>query len=91
VSPTTLDGAGKPTFCPCFEGQALLKWPKLTISNLDRLYIIEGIATIVIACACFFAIPASYTNAWFLNESDKAIMRRRAEITEAYSGGNGQV
>jgi MFS family permease len=55
------------------------------------LYIIEGMATIVIAAACFFAIPSSYTSAWFLNDKEKAIMRRRAEMTEAYSGGTGHV
>ena len=60
-------------------------------SHPDRLYIIEGIATVVIASACYLAIPSSYTTAWFLNASEKAIMRRRAEITEAYSGGDGQV
>ncbi|KPI37594.1 putative transporter [Cyphellophora attinorum] len=53
------------------------------------LYIIEGAATIAIALACYFAIPSSYTTAWFLTDADKAIMRRRTEITEAYSGGDG--
>lgn len=56
-----------------------------------RLYIIEGIATVVISLSCYFAIPSSYTTAWFLNDAEKAVMRRRAEITEAYSGGDGQV
>jgi MFS family permease len=55
------------------------------------LYIIEGMATVIIAALCFFAIPASYTTAWFLNDKEKAIMRRRAEETEAYSGGTGHV
>ncbi|ETN37578.1 uncharacterized protein HMPREF1541_07200 [Cyphellophora europaea CBS 101466] len=54
------------------------------------LYIIEGCATVAIAAACYFAIPSSYTTAWFLTDAEKAIMRRRAELTEAYSGGNGQ-
>lgn len=54
------------------------------------LYIIEGAATVVIAMLCYFAIPTSYTTAWFLSDADKAIMRRRAEITEAYSGGDGR-
>jgi hypothetical protein len=55
-----------------------------------RLYIIEGAATIVISVVCYFAIPSSYTTAYFLNDADKAVMRRRAEITEAYSGGTGR-
>ncbi|KAI5861166.1 MFS general substrate transporter [Durotheca rogersii] len=53
------------------------------------LYIIEGAVTIVIAALCYFVIPTSYTTAYFLNEDDRAIMRKRAEITEAYSGGRG--
>lgn len=54
-----------------------------------RLYIIEGAATVVISVVCYFAIPSSYTTAYFLNEDDRAVMRRRAELTEAYSGGKG--
>ncbi|KAL7623123.1 hypothetical protein AAE478_006804 [Parahypoxylon ruwenzoriense] len=53
------------------------------------LYIIEGAATVVIAGLCYFLIPSSYTKAYFLNEDDRAVMRKRAELTEAYSGGQG--
>ena len=45
--------------------------------------------TVVIAVACYFIIPSSYTTAYFLNEDDRAVMRKRAELTEAYSGGKG--
>lgn len=54
-----------------------------------RLYIIEGIITVVWAGICIFVVPKNYETAYFLNESDKAIMRRRAEEMEAYSGGSG--
>jgi hypothetical protein len=64
--------------------------PQKSLLTLFRLYIIEGAATILIAFVCYFAIPSSYTTAFFLNDSDKAVMRRRAEITEAYSGGTGR-
>jgi MFS family permease len=53
------------------------------------LYIIEGAATLLVAIVCYFAIPSSYTTAYFLDDEEKAIMRRRAEQTEAYSGGKG--
>ncbi|KAI1394297.1 MFS general substrate transporter [Hypoxylon trugodes] len=53
------------------------------------LYIIEGSVTVVLALLFFYLIPSSYTTAYFLNEDDRAIMRKRAEMTEAYSGGKG--
>ncbi|KAH9986078.1 MFS general substrate transporter [Xylariaceae sp. FL0662B] len=53
------------------------------------LYIIEGAITIAIAGLCYFIIPSSYTTAYFLDEDDRALMRRRAELTEAYNGGRG--
>jgi hypothetical protein len=53
------------------------------------LYIIEGLITVVVAFTCLFVIPKSYESAYFLNEDDKVIMRKRAEIAKAYSGGNG--
>lgn len=34
-------------------------------------------------------MPKNYETAYFLNEEEKAIMRRRAEEMEAYSGGSG--
>ncbi|KAI1079711.1 MFS general substrate transporter [Whalleya microplaca] len=53
------------------------------------LYIIEGAITVVIAVLCYFVIPSSYMTAYFLDEDDRAIMRLRAELTEAYNGGRG--
>ncbi|KAK1763705.1 high-affinity nicotinic acid transporter [Phialemonium atrogriseum] len=53
------------------------------------LYIIEGLITLVVAFACVFIIPKSFETAYFLNADDKRIMRRRAELAEAYSGGSG--
>lgn len=61
--------------------------PSLTIRT--RLYIIEGIITVAWAACCIFVVPKNYETAYFLNASDKAIMRRRAEEMEAYSGGSG--
>ncbi|EMR72917.1 putative major facilitator superfamily transporter protein [Eutypa lata UCREL1] len=69
-----------------FEG---FLFPSLTLMLANWLYIIEGAATVVISVVCYFAIPSSYTTAYFLNEDDRAVMRRRAELTEAYSGGKG--
>tara|TARA_R110002060_G_scaffold3177_4_gene5007 strand:+ start:392 stop:949 length:558 start_codon:yes stop_codon:yes gene_type:complete len=57
--------------------------------TLCRLYIIEGIITVVWAAICIYVVPKNYETAYFLNEDDKVIMRRRAELSEAYSGGSG--
>ncbi|ETI24905.1 hypothetical protein G647_04275 [Cladophialophora carrionii CBS 160.54] len=53
------------------------------------LYIIEGIITIVIGVICFWLIPKDYQTAYFLNAEDRVIMKRRAELTESYNGGQG--
>lgn len=34
-------------------------------------------------------VPKNYETAYFLNDEDKAVMRQRAEVMEAYSGGSG--
>ena len=57
--------------------------------TLCRLYIIEGIITVVWAAICIYVVPKNYETAYFLNEEDRVIMRRRAELSEAYSGGSG--
>lgn len=54
-----------------------------------RLYIIEGLITLVWAVICVFVVPKNYETAYFLNEADRVIMRRRAEASAAYSGGQG--
>ena len=64
---------------------------RLLKKNADviRLYIIEGIITVIVAVACYWLIPNNFETAYFLNENDKKIMRRRAELTESYNGGQG--
>lgn len=56
---------------------------------MSRLYILEGIITVVWAAMCIFLVPKNYQTAYFLNDEDKAIMKHRAELAESYSGGNG--
>jgi hypothetical protein len=53
------------------------------------LYIIEGLITIAYAVTTIFLIPKHYSTAYFLNAEEKAVMKRREEIMEAYSGGTG--
>ncbi|KAF2194634.1 retrograde regulation protein 2 [Zopfia rhizophila CBS 207.26] len=53
------------------------------------LYIIEGLITVVIAFFCYYLIPKDYQTAYFLNDEDRRLMRRRAELTESYNGGQG--
>lgn len=60
---------------------ALLRW--------RRLYIIEGLITVVWAGLCVMLIPQNYETAYFLNEEQRCLMRKRAEEMEAYSGGSG--
>lgn len=43
----------------------------------------------VYAAICIFVVPKNFETAYFLNEEDRVIMRRRAEVTAAYSGGQG--
>lgn len=54
-----------------------------------RLYIIEGLITIVWAAICLFVVPKNFETAYFLSEKDKVVMRRRAEVMASYSGGRG--
>lgn len=61
----------------------------LFYSNQTRLYIIEGIITVVWAAICIFVVPEDYETAYFLNAEEKALMRQRAERAAAYSGGSG--
>lgn len=50
------------------------------------LFIIEGIASVFIACFTYWALPNSFEDARFLNEDDKALMRVRAELNARYNG-----
>lgn len=53
------------------------------------IYIIEGVVTIVFGIACYWLVPKSFETAYFFNENDRIVMRRRAELTHQYSGGSG--
>ena len=62
----------------------------LFITNLvSRLYVIEGIITILWAACCIFLVPKNFETAYFLNEEEKALMRQRAHRTQAYSDSEG--
>lgn len=61
----------------------------ITLTSI-RLYILEGIITIIFAFTCIFLVPKDYSTAYFLTEEDKTVMKHRAELAESYSGGSGQ-
>ncbi|PVH80464.1 retrograde regulation protein 2 [Cadophora sp. DSE1049] len=73
----------------------LIAWAILYMDGVSGLagwrwlYIIEGIITVVWAAICIYVVPKNYETAYFLNEDDRVIMRHRAELSEAYSGGSG--
>ncbi|KAI1504552.1 retrograde regulation protein 2 [Biscogniauxia marginata] len=73
----------------------LLAWAMLSMDGVANmsgwrwLYIIEGLITIVWAACCIFLVPRDYETAYFLDAEEKALMRKRAEEMEAYSGGSG--
>ncbi|RWA08670.1 hypothetical protein EKO27_g6443 [Xylaria grammica] len=73
----------------------LLAWAVLRLDGVSNmpgwrwLYIIEGIITVVWACLCVVLVPRNYDTAYFLNDEQKALMRKRAEEMDAYSGGSG--
>ncbi len=60
-----------------------------SLTTVCRLYIIEGIITIVWAVMTVFLVPAHWSTAYFLTPADKAIMKVREEQMESYSGGTG--
>lgn len=59
------------------------------ITDSARLYILEGLITIVWAVACWWLIPKNYQTAYFLTADEKKIMAWRAEAAATYSGGTG--
>ncbi|KAI0597414.1 retrograde regulation protein 2 [Biscogniauxia sp. FL1348] len=73
----------------------LLSWAMLSMNGVASmsgwrwLYIIEGLITVMWAACCVYLVPRSYETAYFLNEEQKNLMRKRAEDMEAYSGGSG--
>lgn len=50
------------------------------------VYIIEGIFSIVCAFAVWFGLPNDPSNAYFLNDEEKHMMRCRAEQRKKYMG-----
>ncbi|KAI1171072.1 retrograde regulation protein 2 [Nemania sp. FL0916] len=73
----------------------LLAWAVIHLDGVAQmsgwrwLYIIEGLITVVWAGLCVLLVPRSYETAYFLNGEQKALMRKRAEEMDAYSGGSG--
>ncbi|KAI0453534.1 retrograde regulation protein 2 [Xylaria acuta] len=73
----------------------LLAWAILHLNGASNmsgwrwLYIIEGLVTVVWAGLCFILIPQNYETAYFLDDEQKDLMRKRAEEMNAYSGGSG--
>jgi hypothetical protein len=61
----------------------------LFTNSLCRLYVIEGIITVIWAFCCIFLVPKSFETAYFLNDDEKALMRQRAHRTQAYSDSEG--
>lgn len=50
------------------------------------VYIIEGIFSIVVAAVVWFGLPNDPSNAYFLNDEDKKLMKIRARQRAAYMG-----
>jgi hypothetical protein len=69
-------------------GKSSASLPRLRLTD-ERLYILEGIITVVWAALCIVLVPKNYQTAYFLNDEDKALMKHRAELAESYSGGTG--
>ncbi|KAI0427129.1 retrograde regulation protein 2 [Xylaria sp. FL1042] len=72
-----------------------LAWAVLHLDGVSNmpgwrwLYIIEGLITVVWAGLCVILIPRNYETAYFLNDEQKTLMRKRAEEMEVYNGGSG--
>lgn len=56
----------------------------------QRLYVIEGMITILWAIMCIYLVPKDYETAYFIDKDEKLNMRQRAERMAAYSSGNGR-
>lgn len=50
------------------------------------LFIIEGIVTLVVCGICWFSLPKSAEEAWFLNAEEKYLMQLRKRRDAAYKG-----
>jgi len=73
-------GGGEFEISSC-DGRMLIRW--------TRLYVLEGIITIVWAFCCVWLVPKNFETAYFLSEEEKQIMRQRAARTQAYSDSEG--
>ncbi|KAI0968586.1 retrograde regulation protein 2 [Xylaria arbuscula] len=73
----------------------LIAWGVLHLDGVANmpgwrwLYIIEGLITIVWSGLSIVLLPRNYETAYFLNDEQKALMRKRYEDMDAYSGGPG--
>ncbi|KAF2967675.1 hypothetical protein GQX73_g5894 [Xylaria multiplex] len=73
----------------------LLAWGVIHLDGVSNmagwrwLYILEGLITVVWALLCIVLVPRDYETAYFLNDEQKALMRKRAEEMDAYNGGSG--
>lgn len=66
---------------------ALLKMDGISgLSGWRWLFIIEGVASCVIAIVVYLALPDNFETAHFLNEEDRVLMRIRAESVQRYNG-----
>ncbi|EXJ91638.1 hypothetical protein A1O3_00188 [Capronia epimyces CBS 606.96] len=50
------------------------------------LFIIEGVVTIVVCGCCWFSLPTTAEDAWFLTEEEKSMMQLRKKLEHVYKG-----
>ncbi|KAK5633531.1 hypothetical protein RRF57_009245 [Xylaria bambusicola] len=73
----------------------LLAWAVFHLDGISNmagwrwLYILEGLITVVWAGLCTVLLPQNYETAYFLDDEQKALMKKRAEEMDAYGGGSG--
>lgn len=59
--------------------------PRIALTNICRIFIIEGLATVAVAFVAFFVIADWPENAKFLNKEEKDLLAHRLE-TDGNSG-----
>ncbi|KAI0509000.1 retrograde regulation protein 2 [Xylaria bambusicola] len=73
----------------------LLAWAVFHLDGVSNmagwrwLYILEGLITVVWAGLCIVLLPRNYETAYFLDDEQKALMKKRAEEMGSYGGGTG--